>query len=83
MPQCWLKALSYTFSFHWVLCAMVMSTDVSQVGVTVLPSFNIFIISPFQVFLLYQNYVLYLKNLWLNLVQILLQCKQDDCLHVL
>jgi len=37
--QCWLKALSYILSFHQVLSAMVMSRDVSQVGVTLLPSF--------------------------------------------
>ena len=38
-PQCWLKALSYISSFHRVLSTTAMSTDVSQVGVGLFPSF--------------------------------------------
>ena len=37
-PQCWLKA-PYIWSYHWALSATVMSTDVSQVGVALFPSF--------------------------------------------
>ena len=38
-PQCWLKAVSYSLSFHLVLSAKVMSSDMSQVGITLFPSF--------------------------------------------
>ena len=34
-----MKALSYILSFQQVLYITVMSTDVSQVGVTLFPSF--------------------------------------------
>ena len=37
-PQGWLKAVSYILSFHWFFSATVMSTDMSQVGVTLYPS---------------------------------------------
>jgi hypothetical protein len=47
--KCWLKA---PLSFHLVLYAMLMTTDVSQVGVALFTS-NIFIILPFYIFLLY------------------------------
>jgi hypothetical protein len=35
-----MKVLSYILSFRRVLSATVMSTDVSQVGVTLFPFFN-------------------------------------------
>ena len=35
------RSISYCI-FHQVLSAMLMSTDVSQVGVALFPSFNIF-----------------------------------------
>jgi hypothetical protein len=45
---------SYFINFHQALSTPAMFTDVSQVGVALFPSIrNIFIISPFQVFLLY------------------------------
>ena len=37
--QCWLKALSYILSFHWVLSAAVMSMDMIQVGVALFTTF--------------------------------------------
>ena len=42
--QCCLKALSYILSFHRVISATVMSTDVSQVDVALLPSFYIYLL---------------------------------------
>ena len=37
-----MEALSYIVSFHQILSATVISTDKSQVGVALFPSFNIF-----------------------------------------
>ena len=46
-------AESSFINFHCVLSAPAISTDASQVGVALFPSFkNIFIILPFQVLLL-------------------------------
>ena len=42
-PQCWLRA-PYISSFHQVLSATMMSTDVSQVGVVLFPSFVTFLL---------------------------------------
>ena len=39
----WLKA-PYISSFHRAISALEMSTDVSQVGVTLFPFFNLFFI---------------------------------------
>ena len=49
--------------FHWAISAPVMSTDVSQVGVTFFPSFNIsyhFTFPGFP-FLLTRNYIANIK----------------------
>ena len=40
---CWLKA-PYISSSHWSLSTPVMSTDMSQVGVALFPSFEHFFI---------------------------------------
>ena len=51
-PQCCLKA-PYISSFHWTLSTPVISTDVSQVGVTLFPSqhFSSFHLSRFSFYI--------------------------------
>ena len=60
-PPCSLKALSYNLSFHQVLSAMVLSRDVSHVGVAFFASF-------FMILEFYGCYLLINKGIKLKLV---------------
>ena len=56
----WLSA-PYTSSFLWIISTTVMSTDVSQVGVTLFPSFKFFLSIHLSMFSFYINCVYHLN----------------------